>query len=79
MASGKIRESMRVLDRDKKQIGTVKTLLDDGKYFRVDCPHAPDYYVPREHILAVEGDDVILNVTKQQAGYMGWELKPGGK
>lgn len=79
MTTSKIREKMRVLDCDRQQIGTVKTLLADGRHFRVDCPHAPDYYVPRESILGIDGNDVILNVTKQQAAYMGWELKPAGK
>ena len=76
MVTQKLRVRMRVLDSEREPIGTVKALLDDGRHFRIDCPHARDYYVPREHILAIEGDDVILRVTKRQAGYMGWELKP---
>jgi hypothetical protein len=69
---------MDVLSSDGETLGKVKLISTDGRYFRVDCPLAPDYYVPVEEIARTEGGAVHLRVTRVHAANMGWEARPEG-
>lgn len=69
---------MDVLSSDREKLGRVKYISADGKYFRVDCPLAPDYYVPVGEIARTEERTVHLRVTKVHAANMGWEARPEG-
>ena len=67
---------MDVFSRDGKKLGRVKATLGDGRYVHVDCPRAPDYYVPVEEIAGVSDGAVHLRVTAASATNMGWEARP---
>ena len=75
---GRLESGMDVLSSDGETLGRVKQVSADGRYFGVDCPLAPDYYVPVEEIARTEGSAVHLRVTRVHAANMGWEARPEG-
>lgn len=66
---------MTVVASDGDTVGTVKRALSPG-FLHVDCRMAPDYYIPLKAVEQVHHGKVVLLVTKPQAAYMGWEVKP---
>lgn len=70
-----IAPDMEVVDVHDEHLGRVKELLADG-IFQVDCRMAPDLYVPSDAVKGVAVGRVTLRVSKSQASYMGWEVKP---
>ena len=75
---GKLATGMDVLSSDGEKLGRVKSVSPDGQYFRVDCPFAPDYYVPVQDIASADDGRVHLRVSKTAAANQGWEARPEG-
>jgi hypothetical protein len=74
-ASVAITAGMEVVGRDDQRVGRVKQVFPGG-ILHVDCPLAPDYYIPKNAVQGVQEGKVVLRCSKAQAAYMGWELKP---
>jgi len=74
----RLEAGMDVLSSDGEKLGRVKEILAGGGFFRVDCPFAPDYYVPVDEIARTEHHTVHLQASKVQAANMGWEVRPKG-
>lgn len=67
---------MEVVTSDGAVLGRVKDISEAAHCFRVDCRLAPDLYVPRGYVRTVDNGKVILQASKEQVPYLGWELKP---
>ena len=73
---GRLVAGMDVLSSDGYRLGLLKSISTERGYFQVDCPMAPDYYVPVEAVASVDAHCVHLRVNHSQATNMGWEAKP---
>jgi hypothetical protein len=59
-----------VRSSDGEDLGEVKELL--GRYFKVDAPMAPDYWLSRDVVRSSEQQQVVLGITKEELG--GYEI-----
>jgi ribosomal 30S subunit maturation factor RimM len=67
---------MEVVTNDGTVLGHVKDVSDTAKYFRVDCRHAPDLYIPHNYIQDTGEGNLVIRARKDQVPYLGWELRP---
>jgi hypothetical protein len=74
--AGKLAAGMEVVSSDGETLGRVKEIASSGQYFRVDCPMAPDYYVPMQEVATTSDGRVRLRVSRAMAANMGWEVRP---
>ena len=55
-----------IFTSDGDPLGTVHEV--QGRYFKVDAPMQPDYWLPLESISSVTGNRVDLNFPKDRLG-----------
>lgn len=67
---------MEVVTHDGAVLGHVKGVSDTAEWFRVDCRHAPDLYIPHNYIQGIQDGRLVLRASKHQVAYLGWELRP---
>jgi hypothetical protein len=68
----KIRDRMKVLGRDKQEIGEVKEIRDND--FLVDRPLARDVYVPFNACSEITRDRIVLNVKADEVNDQDWPV-----
>jgi hypothetical protein len=57
-------EGALVIDRDGEELGTLSASHEG--YFKVNAPRAFDYWLPFDTLDRVDGDRVVLTLTKDQ-------------
>jgi hypothetical protein len=62
----------RVRSSDGEDIGQVKEIL--GRYFKIDAPMAPDYWLPRSVVRSADQSELVLDITREELG--GYEVDP---
>ncbi len=65
---GRVTPGCAVFTQDGDQIGRVKEVR--GRYFKVDAPLRPDYWLSRDVVAAATPSAVTLAVGKEQLGHV---------
>jgi hypothetical protein len=68
----RIYDRMKVLGRDKQEIGEVKEIRDND--FLVDRPLARDVYVPFDACYDVSNDRILLNIRADEVNDQNWPV-----
>lgn len=71
-----IREGMKVVGSDGENLGTVDQIEGDYMIVRKGFFFPSDHYIPTAAASSVEGDQVVLGVTKETALHHGWDTQP---
>ncbi len=63
----------RVRTADGEDLGEVKELV--GRYFKVDAPMAPDFWLPQVVLKAASESELLLTINRDEVG--GYEVPSG--
>lgn len=64
--SGGLTEGAPVVTMDGEQLGTVKEVR--GRWFKVDAPMAPDYWLSTDNVSSGAGGQIVLRFNKNRIG-----------
>lgn len=71
-------EGATVLGADGEKVGQVIAVYADFVVVEKGFFFPTDYYVPTSAVATYDGDEIVLNVTKDEALHQGWDEVPTG-